>query len=102
MLCVETLGKMRRWYHVDKLSISKIAKRLGPSRNTIKRYLRSKTIVSKYKEREKRYPVMGPWKTALQGKLSQDAQHPPKQRRTATRVFEEMRAEGFTGSYITV
>ncbi len=28
MICVETIGKIRRWHRVDKLSISKIARRL--------------------------------------------------------------------------
>ena len=32
MICVETIGKIRRWHRVDKLSISEIARRLGASR----------------------------------------------------------------------
>ena len=39
MICVETIGKIRRWHRVDELSISKIAKRLSASCNTIAKYL---------------------------------------------------------------
>jgi hypothetical protein len=31
VLCVETIGKIRRWHRIDKLSISQIARRLGAS-----------------------------------------------------------------------
>jgi IS30 family transposase len=38
---VETIGKIRRWHRIEKLSISQIARRLGASRNTVKKYLKS-------------------------------------------------------------
>jgi predicted transcriptional regulator len=38
---VETIGKMRRWHRIEKLSISQIARRLGASRNTVKKYLKN-------------------------------------------------------------
>ena len=34
MICVETIGKIRRWHRVNKLSVSEIARRLSASRNT--------------------------------------------------------------------
>jgi IS30 family transposase len=39
VICVETIGKIRRWHRVDKLSVSEIARRLSASRNTIAKYL---------------------------------------------------------------
>ncbi|GAC1656550.1 MAG: hypothetical protein NVS9B15_17740 [Acidobacteriaceae bacterium] len=41
MLCVETIGKIRRRRLVQGESISAIARDLGLSRNTVKRALRS-------------------------------------------------------------
>lgn len=41
MICVETIGKIRRWHRIEKLSISQIARRLGASHNTVKRYLKA-------------------------------------------------------------
>ena len=51
MICVETIGKIRRWHRVDKLSISKIARRLSASRNTIAKYLAGEVTQPKYKTR---------------------------------------------------
>jgi DNA-binding transcriptional regulator LsrR (DeoR family) len=39
VITMDMLGKLRRMYLCDKLSISEIAKRTGLSRNTIKKWL---------------------------------------------------------------
>ena len=101
-MSVETIGKIRRWHRVEKKSISEIARRLGASRNTIKRYLRSEVIEPHYGTRAKRNPVMDPWTEKLLAVLSADAALPPKQRRTGQRIYEQLQLEGFGGSYITV
>jgi transposase len=54
VICVETIGKIRRWHRVDKLSISKIAKRLSASRNTIAKYLDGEVTQPRYKAPEAR------------------------------------------------
>ena len=59
MLCVETIGKIRRWHRIDKLSISQIARRLGASRNTVKKYLKSNATQPKYTSRPKRLRSTG-------------------------------------------
>ena len=41
MITMEILGKIRRLYLRDKLSLHEITKRTGLSRNTIRRWLRS-------------------------------------------------------------
>lgn len=81
MLCVETIGKIRRWHRVEKLSISQIARRLGASRNTVKKYLKSKATGPKYKPRAKRFPIMGPWVARLLELLNEDASKPVRERR---------------------
>lgn len=40
MITMEMLGKVRRMYHRDKLSLHEIAKRTGLSRNTLRKWLR--------------------------------------------------------------
>lgn len=79
MICVETIGKIRRWHRVDKLSISKIAKRLSASRNTIAKYLDGEATQPRYKQRPKRSPVMGAWVEKLEAMLAADAQRPRKE-----------------------
>ena len=70
---METIGKIRRWHRVDKLSISKIARRLSASRNTIAKYLDGEVTQPRYKQRPKRAPVMGAWVGKLEAMLAADA-----------------------------
>jgi transposase len=102
VICVETIGKIRRWHRVDKLSISKIARRLSASRNTIAKYLEGEVTQPRYKTRAKRAPVMGAWVVKLQAMLAEDAERPRKEQRTAQRLHDGLVQEGFTGSYPTV
>ncbi len=102
MICVETIGTIRRWHRVDKLSISKIAKRLSASRNTIAKYLDGEVTQPRYKQRPKRAPVMGAWAEKLAAMLAADAQRPHKEQRTAQRLLDGLAQEGFAGSYPTV
>ena len=82
-MCVETIGKIRRWHRVDKLSISKIARRLSASRNTIAKYLQGELTKPRYRKRAKRAPVMGAWVVKLEAMLGADARLPRKEQRTA-------------------
>ena len=102
MLCVETIGKIRRWHRIEKLSISQIARRLGASRNTVKKYLKSNVTTPKYAPRPKRFPVMGPWVTRLLELLREDAGKPLRERRNGQRLYDTLAEEGFTGSYPTL
>jgi transposase len=87
---------------VDKLSISKIARRLSASRNTIAKYLQGEITKPRYKKRVKRAPVLGAWVVKLEAMLGADARLPRKEQRTAQRLLDALMREGFTGSYPTV
>jgi transcriptional regulator with XRE-family HTH domain len=99
VICVETIGKIRRWHRVDKLSISEIARRLGASRNTVAKYLEGDVTRPKYKTRPKRSPVMGAWAGMLEAMLLEDAQRPRKERRTAQRLHDAQGQEFVIGGY---
>jgi transposase len=99
---VETIGKIRRWHRIEKLSISQIARRLGASRNTVKKYLKSNVTTPKYAPRPKRFPVMGPWVRRLLELLREDAGKPVRERRNGQRLYDTLAEEGFTGSYPTL
>ena len=99
---METIGKIRRWHRIEKLSISQIARRLGASRNTVKKYLKSNVITPKYAPRPKRFPVMGPWAARLLELLREDAGKPVRERRNGQRLYDTLAEEGFTGSYPTL
>ena len=99
---METIGKIRRWHRIDKLSISQIARRLGASRNTVKKYLKSNITAPRYATRPKRFPVLGPWAARLLELLHEDAGRPLRERRNGQRLYDTLVEEGFAGSYPTL
>src|SRR5207245_8334839 len=56
----------------------------------------------RYKQREKRCPVLGPWVSRLALLLAQDYSKPTRERRTGKRLFDALSEEGYRGSYLTV
>ncbi|QNT59131.1 winged helix-turn-helix DNA-binding family protein [Neisseria musculi] len=44
MLCMETIAKVHRLFHRQKLSQREIAKQLNLSRNTVAKYLQHPTV----------------------------------------------------------
>ncbi len=89
-----------RLLHRDGLSIRQIAKRLGHSRDTVKKalieaqprpYTRSKPVV---------FPKLGRFIPVIEQILKDDASAPRKQRHTAQRIFQRLRDEhGYQGKY---
>lgn len=79
-------------------SISELARQTGHSRNTIKKALRGEAWG--YKERtEQQFPVLGPYRALIEEWLTKDKEQPKKQRHTARRVYNRLRAEqGYQGS----
>jgi len=79
-------------------NISELARQTSHSRNTIKKALRGEAWG--YSEREQQlFPVLGPYRLAIEGWLKKDKDQPKKQRHTARRVYNRLRAEqGYQGS----
>ncbi|MFZ6649743.1 helix-turn-helix domain-containing protein [Undibacterium sp. TJN25] len=81
MIDVALLGIIRRWHIRDQVPLREIARRLGISRNTVRRYLRSETTK----------PVYAEWQAAsaidkyafqLSGWLKTESKKNRKQRRS--------------------
>ena len=98
MLCVETIGKIRRRRLVDGESISAIARDLRLSRNTVKRALRSESGVFEYQRKRQPRPRLGPYIETLEGWLEAEERLPARERRTAQRLYEALCVEGYTGA----
>ena len=75
------LGIIRRWHLRDQVSLREIAKRLGISRNTVRRYLRSETTEPAYAERQSASAI-DPYAFHLAGWLKTEAAKSRKQRRS--------------------
>jgi transposase len=95
---VATLSIIRRWHLRDKVSIREIAKRLGLSRNTVRRYLRSEAIEPHYESRHTPSKLDG-FADKLTAWLKTQGNTSRKQRRTLKQLHADLCALGFTGSY---
>jgi len=98
VLCVETIGKIRRRRLVQGESISAIARELRLSRNTVKKALRSDGEPFEYRRRHQPRPKLGPYLATLEAWLEAEEKLPARERRTAQRIFEALRLEGYNGS----
>ena len=97
---MEMLGKIRRMYLRDKMSLHKIAKHTGLSRNTIRRWLRGAEEAAPPTYRR----VEGPGKLSafhevLEQALRADAHRAKQDRRTAKALFAQITAQGYRGGY---
>jgi transposase len=103
MITMEMLGKIRRLYLRDKLSLHEIAKRTGLSRNTVRKWLRTEDEVAAPTYRREAVPgKLTPFHSALELALKVDAQRIKQNRRTAKDLFAEIKAGGYTGAYCQV
>ena len=93
------LGKIRRLYFRDGLSIKEICRRTSLSRNTVRRWLREpEAAVPKYRRRE--VPTkLAPFVDVLKAMLESDSHRPKAQRRTAKALHLELVSRGYAGGY---
>jgi transposase len=100
---MEMIGKIRRMYLRDKMSLHEIAKRTSLSRNTIRKWLRAEeqAVPPRYR-RIKADTQLSPFHAALEHALKADSLRPKHNRRTAKDLFAQIKKEGYTGSYSQV
>ena len=95
-------AKVRRMRLRDGLTISEIARRTSLARNTIKGWLRGPVRSEMTYRRAAAPKKVGPYEATLRGALATDARRPRRERRTARKLYAQIRAEGFAGSYARV
>jgi transposase len=100
VITMEMLGKIRRMYFRDKLSLHEITKRTGLSRNTIRRWVRAPDEAAPPKYRRGKVPgTLTVFHAALEQALKADGHRTKKNRRTAKALFAQIKAEGYAGGY---
>ena len=102
MLTVETIGRIRREYHVKGKGIGAIARDLKVSRNTVRKVLRSGATSFDYRRSVQPLPKLGAWRADLDGMLAANAAKPARERLMLIRVFEDLRGLGYAGGYDAV
>lgn len=84
---METITKVRRLFHKDRLSQREIAKKLQLDRRTVRKYLNS-TEIPRYQRENYLSPKLGPFKACLIDRLEAQMLLPKHQRLSAVRHFE--------------
>jgi transposase len=99
MVTVETIGRIRRAFLVDKKPIRQIVRELRISRQTVRKAIRSPATEFRYERQVQPQPRLGAFVTRLDAMLEANSKRPVRERLTARRLFELLRAEGYEGAY---
>ena len=95
---MDILSVIRRWRLREGVSIREIQRRTRLSRNTIRRYLRDGGLEPKYPVRNNPSKLDG-FMPVLKGWLGREAGQGRKQRRNLRRLYTDLVALGYAGSY---
>lgn len=95
---------IRHRHAVQGWSVRKLAKTLGHSRRTIRKYLLAEDPVPRYQRKKPRsHPALDAYRGVIDHLLAEDERNSPsKQRLTALRVYELVQGDGYRGSLRTV
>jgi transposase len=86
VITIEMVGKIRRMYFRDKMSLHEITKRTSLSRNTVRKWLRSTDEVAQPTYRREQMPCkLTPFHEALKQALKADSLRHKQNRRTGPR-----------------
>ena len=99
MLVVETIAKIRRAYFAQNKPIKTICRDFRVSRRVVRKIIRSQATEFRYERSRQPRPRIDPWREQLDGLLLENEGKPVRERLTRIRIFEELRALGYEGSY---
>src|SRR5271154_4298757 len=102
MVTVETIGRIRRAFLVDHKPIRQIVRELRLSRQTVRKAIRGESTEFRYERQVQPQPRLGAFVGRLDGLLEANSKRPARERLTARRLFELLRAEGYAGAYDSV
>ena len=103
MKTVEIYARVRRAVLVDGMSRRAAAREYGRARKMVHKMLEYSVPPGYQRQKPVRRPKLGPWQGVIDAILEDDKQRPRKQRHTAKRIFERLRAEhSYTGGYTIV
>jgi transposase len=89
--------RIRRAYYLDHQSVSHIAQETGHCRETVNNVIEALPRKPYHLSRPRRSTVFKPFQARVEELLAQNDLLPPKQRYTAHKIFERLRAEGYQG-----
>ena len=101
MLSMDIIAEIRRRHLVSNESISSIARSLNLSRPTVRKHLNTQSPPS-YERRIQPCPRLSPFQAQLESWLEIERHLPKAQRRTARRLFEDLKRIGYQGGYDSI
>ena len=103
MYKVELYVRVRRACMVDGMSTREAARVFGLHRDTVRKMLEYSVPPGYRRQSPPRRPKLDPYRGVIDRILEEDRSLPKKQRHTAKRIYERLRAEhGFGGKYTIV
>src|SRR5437879_7408153 len=99
MLVVETIAKIRRAYFAQNKPIKTICREFRVSRRVVRKVIRSGATEFRYQRGRQPLPRIDLWRDQLEGLLLENEGKPVRERLTLIRIFEELSALGYEGSY---
>ncbi len=102
MLSVEEREQIRRAFYEDRKSRRQIERELGHDRRTINKALKAAMPEGYRRKAARKRPVMEAWCARIDALAVEGAKLSRKQRYTAKRIYELIRAEGYGGSETSV
>ena len=99
---MDTIARVRRAFHAQGWSMKKITRELHVSRNTVRKILRSGETDFTYEREHQPLPKIGPWVEHIDRFLRANEGKAARERLTLIRIYEEVRALGYAGSYDAV
>jgi transposase/DNA-directed RNA polymerase subunit K/omega len=102
MVTVETIGRIRRAFLVEHKPIRQIVRALRISRKTVRKAIRGSATEFRYERQVQPQPRLGAFVARLDAMLEANSTRPTRERLTARRLFELLRAEGSEGAYDSV
>ena len=102
MINVYQREAIRRAYFIEQKSIRQIARDFGHSRKTVRKALADPEAQPYTLRHPRPAPVLGAFKARIEALLADNVHLPRKQRYTARRIFQRLRAQGYKGSESSV
>ena len=103
MFSVELYGRVRYACHIEGLSQREAARRFGIDPKTVAKMLRYSVPPGYRRTKPPVRPKLDAFAAIIDRILEADRTSPPKQRHTAKRIYDRLRAEhGFSGGYTIV
>ena len=100
---MEVYARVRRAVQVDGMSMREAAREFGLARKTIRKMLAYSVPPGYERKKPVKRPKLGPWLGIIDQILEDDKAQPKKQRHTAKRIWDRLKAEhGFRGGYTVV